>query len=730
MDQPAAEASSSPEHDSLGRSPSTAARYFRRTLLAIALAGLVLQAAALGPLRNQLWGFHLYAFLPRAVAVGAWILTAAGAAWLLRGHAGGRNGKAVLAGLSDLVARRPLTVYAVLALAAGACFWLLRSQQTLLGNAWVLIDGLTRGEHLHEREPLSLLAQHLLYRGLVRFSAGTHAAVDVARNAVALGSVLSGVVFAVVAFALGRSVGRDASDSEPVPTRSLAGSIALLTGLVLLTQGYSQLFFGYVENYAYYALFVALYLWCGLAFLQARSPLAAPVAAMVVGIGVHLSMIVLLPSLVFLAACALRDPERRTGALRDLVLGAAGVLLLDRMLRPLLFGRSLGSALVDIVRLARADQGGGSGVAYMLSWPHVRDFVNEHYLTGPLGIWLFLPALGLMMARRKQLSACAVFLTICAATYLIGCWTASEPAPGYARDWHIFAPAGVACTLAGLHAMVTLVKSDDHRIRLLLFAVLVSAIHLGAWVEVNSSESRSLARVETLPLSRGRREVILGGWSLRQRDNEAAAEWFRRALVIDPGNVNALNLLGHIHLEAGDAGEAAALFGRAAAGRPDKLEFQDSLLQALLAAGRFEQALERTDHLCDLYPERYRGWMARGIALARLDRRQEAATALARADSLAQEQPQWSPSSYELAFDRGMILAHLGERRRAAEFFARALEVQPGSDGALWNLILMLMADERRAEVRPYLERFVRDFPEHAMRDRATGWLQELDGGE
>ncbi|MCK5618449.1 MAG: hypothetical protein KAJ17_03570, partial [Candidatus Krumholzibacteria bacterium] len=60
-----------------------AASYYRIVLVVIGVVGAGLQAAALGPLRNSFWGFHLFGFLPLWTAVLSWIVLAAAAAFLL-----------------------------------------------------------------------------------------------------------------------------------------------------------------------------------------------------------------------------------------------------------------------------------------------------------------------------------------------------------------------------------------------------------------------------------------------------------------------------------------------------------------------------------------------------------------------------------------------------------------------------------------------------------------------
>src|SRR5262249_51250151 len=160
--------------------------------------------------------------------------------------------------------------------------------------------------------------------------------------------------------------------------------------VALLAQGYVQLFFGYVENYTFHALMLGIYLLAALRYLRGAAPLALPGMALVLDVGLDLSAILLLPSFLVLLATALAAPGRRIGALRDLALIgvlAAGVTALMMSVQP---GYNLAVAAYRVVLQALVGQGDrAQSLAYMFSWVHVRDFLNEQMLIGPAGSFLF-----------------------------------------------------------------------------------------------------------------------------------------------------------------------------------------------------------------------------------------------------------------------------------------------------------------------------------------------------
>jgi tetratricopeptide (TPR) repeat protein len=340
-------------------------------------------------------------------------------------------------------------------------------------------------------------------------------------------------------------------------------------------------------------------------------------------LGLHTSAIALLPAVAWLIVSALRRPRARRAAVwRDVALGGVAVVLLDRLLAALGAPASLGGAVRHIVATALENQGGGAGVAYLFSARHLRDFFNAQYLIGPLAAFLFVPAAIQAARRRAWRDPVNAFVAIAAGTLLLGCWATAEPALGYARDWDLFAPAGVAFAAAGARFAVQ-AQAAAARLRWLTAAVALSAVHLGVWVAVNHSEPRAMARFATLPLGLGRTEVVIGNWHLRNGRPVEAIPWFERALRVDPRNSNAWAFLGMIHADRSDLAAAAHAFERATAARPDKPLYRHNLVIALEKMEDWSETLSHYEILCRIEPDYLPNWSGRAHALARAGRSTE-----------------------------------------------------------------------------------------------------------
>lgn len=551
-------------------------------IAAVGAPVVVVHLLALGPLRGVLWGAHFYAFLPAwALAVSLVVVAAAAlAAFTPRGRA-----LMATVRVSDvetwLRARRRRVMFATM-LGAATLFWLLRSRHLLLGDGLPLTARVLEGGSFHPFEPLTAWLQvqvHALARGL--FATQGAPSWRVVWDALALGSVVAGALFVPVAWALAR---------ELAAARS--GAIAALVFLVLLAQGYAQLFFGYVENYTWYTLALGLYLLAALRHLGGRWPLAAPGAALVLALTLHLSAAAMIPSFAVLAARGLAHRAGRVCALRDLALTAALSAIASLALARLHPGYSLGRSLLDVAR-AIAEGSHAQAAGYALSARHWRDFLNEQLLIGPLGLFLFLP--GSLAAARAWRDPRVAFALAAGAGYLAACWIAGDSNLGYARNWDLLAPSGLVFATG---ALLMLVRAAPEGLPggALVLALAVSLFHTVPWVAVNACERRSLARFETLPLGLGRVESTLGYWQALNGHAAEAERWLRRAVEVAPGNVRAWGFLGKLEAERGRFAPAARAYAEAVRLRPDDPEYRLGLAEARerLAAGQ-DTAWRRRD---------------------------------------------------------------------------------------------------------------------------------------
>lgn len=612
------EPETAPRHAGTRGNPESAAeRPFAVAAGALAILLALPHAFAAFAPPGWLWGADAYRFLP---APAAWFATGAALVALFAALRRSPAASPVPRGPWPPAARE---VAILVAMAVVAAFlWWLRIRHVLLGDGIPLTNLLPDARGLHPREPLAQLIQHALYDLLAPVFAGPGVPrAQVVWACVAVGSVLAGALFVPVAWALGRELVR----SFPAREREDEARLAAVLAVAVFAQGYAQVFFGYVENYALPVVAGALYVLAGLRYLRGAASLLLPLGAAALGFALDFTAVVLGPSTLVLVAAGLLDPARRRAVARDTLVAAGATVALLAWL-------AWGPARYEVVPNLFAMLGSGRGEpGYLLSAAHLRDFLNEHLLLGPFGLLLFVPAaLGLALRRRRP-GAAAAFLLVAGLGAAYACWIAPDLPLGYARDWDLFAPLGVVLTGAGLALALALLGGPAARWRVAAAIAIVSLFHTAPWVAVNASERRSLARFETLPLDGGRRETTLAWWHAQRADFPAAKRQLDRALAIDPGNSRALDLYGRIAFEQGDAKLALRAYVIAVTLRPDKAEFREQFARAVAAAGGPDSALREVDAQLAGHPNNGGLWLERAMLLHATGRVGEAAGAKARA---------------------------------------------------------------------------------------------------
>jgi tetratricopeptide (TPR) repeat protein len=517
----------------------------------------------------------------------------------------------------------------------------------------------------------------------------------VAHRAVALGSVVAGFLFALIAVAMARLFVRDTPHSK---------TAALLITLILLSQGYALLFFGYVENYTLFALSIGLYLWLSLLYVRGKVPLVLPALTVVLGTALHLSAAILLPSFGVLVVWALRQRAKRMAVLRDLVITAAAVVGVQVLLSLVNRDYKLFSALAQISGsvLARKEEGIPHG---MFSLAHIWDFVNAQFLIGPLGLFFFVPCAIMALQKPEGRTISSVFLAVAGFTALGASWLAGDSNIGAARNWDLLAPMGICYTAAALYFLLHDVTDAARATRMLQFGLLFSLVCFIPWVWINHSEVRSLERFKTLPLGLGRTEVVVGNWYGRNQQPKEAEAWFRRALQVYPYNVNAFILLGELYASQKRYDLACESYAKAVELRPDKESVRVQYVGALFNSGRYEEAVPQLRWLVEKHPDVLGYWDGLGMALSSLGRREELK---------------------EVDLHTAMLLANAGRGDDALDKFRRVLATDPDSPAALYNGGSLLLRMGRIDEGRQFLERFIRLYPNDPRSESARGSLGRL----
>ncbi len=629
--------------------------------LAVALAfiSLVGGALAAGLLRDSWWGFHLAAFAPTPLVVAVVVILLGALAWFLFGSAELPD--------SPLFLNRPARTTVVVALVGGALFWGFRSEQRLLGDAQPLATDLVGGQNFHPRQPLTYRLQQSLYQQLDSiFAREGREPVDVAHRTVAVGSVVAGMLFCAVAMGLGGTIAG-------------SGTLAsLLVALLLVSQGFALLFFGYVENYTFYTLAIGMFVLEALLYLRGRTSLMAPGLTLLLAVALHLSAVALVPAFAVLAGHGLTNHRRDT--LRDLGLLAVGTVGTHFILSQMFVDYGLTVGVRDLLEIARRDHGGGAGLSYTWSATHLRDFFNSQWLLGPVSALVATATLVHGFARGWREPE-ARFLAVATLTFLAGSFLMSEPLLGYARDWDLFAPAGVvyATTVAYFVA-----RHGVSRERVLLLLLAVSATHTTLWVANNHVEARALERFKTLPLGLGRTQVVVGNWYYRHQETAQAQQWFHAALEENPYNANAFGLLGAVQAGEGNLEEAAASFQNAVGLRPDKQVFRNNLVAALMELDRAPEALPHLRWLVNKLPNQITYLRLLEQVLTGGEPASKATTAndelrQVRLQLLAHLEQQLVANSNDVSalIEAGILMHRLGHASDAVALLRRAQELAP-----------------------------------------------------
>ena len=178
-----------------------------------------------------------------------------------------------------------------------------------------------------------------------------------------------------------------------------------------------------------------------------------------------------------------------------------------------------------------------------------------------------------------------------------------------------------------------------------------------------------------------------GNRALTRRDWVTAAGYFRRGLVLEPGDPTLRHRLGTVLFQMGDPGGAFAEFERILQTAPDFALAHFSLGVLLEGAGRRPEAIERFEAAVRHEPD----YVEARLALAGLLRRQgRFEEALAQYERVIEQGPAGDPRIEEAPFGHAITLVRLGRYASARDRLTEALAVyadQPFFAHALARLL-------------------------------------------
>jgi tetratricopeptide (TPR) repeat protein/precorrin-6B methylase 2 len=196
-------------------------------------------------------------------------------------------------------------------------------------------------------------------------------------------------------------------------------------------------------------------------------------------------------------------------------------------------------------------------------------------------------------------------------------------------------------------------------------------------------------------------------------DSVQAEAWARKAVATDPGSANAHLSLANVLQNGKSLAEAVESYERAAAISPEDADCLTSLANCHLARNAFALAERAARRAIACDPARAIAWSNLGVALAGLDRHEEALTALKHAQSLETKQGQ----DAEIAFNLAVVLHHSGDVEAAIDLYEATLEKHPMPRGFYGYAEALLTAGRLREGFEAYEFRWMKQ-PQLSQRPR------------
>lgn len=217
--------------------------------------------------------------------------------------------------------------------------------------------------------------------------------------------------------------------------------------------------------------------------------------------------------------------------------------------------------------------------------------------------------------------------------------------------------------------------------------------------------SRPMARSFQSPPSDDRDLLALASEHHRQGRLAQAEELYNDLLRKQPGNSDALNLLGVLQAQQGRLRRAQELVAAAIAKQPDHPGYRINMASVLAAAGRHGDAIDAYEQAIELDPTNLSALVNLGGLLVRLDRVIEAEKCFQRAIELDPD----LAGAYE---GLGFALVRQQRKDEALSAFERAVALNPDSPMAQANLGGLYLAKGRHAVAVPCFQKAVALVPD------------------
>ncbi len=699
------------------RTPAAEASESRLRLLLTGL--LVLQGLAAflpGPL---LWGVNHLAYAPPILRV-LWPLAGLAVIWT---PFGGLKGRLLSRSLGAGVLGRPAVAYLFVPAAGMLLMWLGRARAHPLGDGWFLGELVARGHPFHGFDWVVYHLHAKLFQ--VLGLQGDPAAYGLFATV----SVIAGALYLAAAAWGARGL------TEDPGARTLIYTLLVFFAPV-------QMFLGYVECYGLLLVATLVYLIALVRHARGEWPIAAPAAALGVGLFLHLDAVFLaLP----LAAAVIWPPAGRRAAPRDL-LAAAGLPLAGLALGLLvhaLSGYDRAWFVQDFIerRRGRTLLMPLFGSPGLLSLAHAKDVANLLLLLCPVPLAMLIasgrralrPGAG-ALSDRAAIGAGRLLLLgcLCVLALAIGL----DMVLGMPRDWDLLAAQAPVFVLAAM-ALCGASAGTRPAPRTVGWLAATAFVLAMPWFWLNAGTERALTRLADVirgqsPYAQAYAHEEIGKYHRKNGDMTRALAEYRRTIELFPSNPRFHALLGGLLYNTGDKVGSYESYGRALAADPEYANALEMMARLHAERGEPEAALEHARKLARRSQESADAAEIHGLAAEDLELFGEALEAYQRAFTK-------DPSRVNLLERIGALGFLSGNLAASEQAFRLQLQRQPRSVIARKGLVLAvwgaLRADASRwatPEGRRQMEECLRLLDglerEQAGDEMTASWRSEIEG--
>ncbi len=554
----------------------------------------------------------------------------------------------------------------ILVLAGGVAFTVFGSAAHLLGDGYLrtreLDEALWDSNPSVDRAPLAfwiIRALHQLGQPVWQSSEFTYR----------IYSTISGLLYLLLVIPLARVLGRERLER------------GILLGF-LLTSGFLQLFFGYVETYSLLFPGMALFLLASLQVLRGRLPLWVPGCVLGILIPLHFLMASFIPSMLLLATLRADGPSQgllwKRPTMRELVQLVATPLMVLSVFQiidfdPLSYLRDLkGSHLLSPV--ADSDFSHHYG---LFSFGHLFDVLNEYLLVAPGAVIV----LFLLHKRGFPRDSVCVFL-LTAALFPMLLTAIANPEVGAFRDWDAFAYPAMPLTLWAAASLIRQARDPFSLAHTGFMVCGAAAFHTLLWIGLNadpgSAESRFSGLLEHCQLSGHARSYgweTLGKHYRYKSKTVKALQAYQQALEANPKNPRHWTMVGRMYSNLGQYRRGMAYFQRSISLDSTFVVAYSNLGTAYLNLGEHDASLKHLKKALALDPNLTGGHSNIGTVYFNLG---EYETAL----KYFQKDIDLSPNFTHATFNVGASYFQLEQFEKAIGYFERTLELDPNLVGA------------------------------------------------